>query len=690
MPRLQNFGQDPNVTLQDRLLGAGSEQGITYTYTLRSIFDRFQQEGITGPGISLFYRLVAADDAVEEDQGKFDSTAYVGNELDLTTANAQGVIIEVSTESDNVDVTEYFNIFRQNSIIAITGVTTGTPEFAVYETQTDVSITNGVATITLNRLGASDNAKFRIGTQLHLQIIAPAGSAGADGATGPQGDQGIGIVPNQVLDRSDNEDMSSTYTITLEDPSGNTSPQPLTFTVPLVGMVTNDNIDIQRSGTTDSGEIVNGQIRLDLQEFPNPDEVQVVNDADNPVSFKEYRNEATFDADTETKPENQVGIWDDAPESTEVITEAATARAALGTVEKPTGQTETVLITIDADGTEGTVTLSSVIAGMPQTFEDSRIVSFISQNYAVSGSDATFTLSVTVDLNDYTTSPTLTISDGTNNIPYTGNIASTDGSQTFTTATLTYSSLPQNFTATLVSDNSNGVSRTVTQNRNVNVPTTPDFSISRTITGFSNSAMSSLNNNRFEFYDGGDVDLVVNRTTPSGWTAGGETIDDISIAIPGTAAATESTTQTWSYAVSGVSDVSRTRSYTISPIRSFRFGSFTPSDGMTIAQDIAAQTNDENGLGDFSVWNNSPGRNFRLGTASPLGMITIDIQENAHLYFMYDASLADLNSITQMAGITIDYLASGTIAQRPNVHGYKVYTTDGLPFASGSITLNIT
>ena len=231
MPRLQNFGQDPNVTLQDRLLGAGSEQGITYTYTLRSIFDRFQQEGITGPGISLFYELIAADDDVGAGQGKFDAADYDGEVLDLTSAASEGVVLEVSTTSDNTNVTEYFNIFNQNSIVAITGVTTGTPEFAIYELSTDPVVDNGVVRITLDRLGASDEAMFRVGTQLHLQIIAPAGTQGADGE---QGDQGIGIVDGQTatITAGGGTGEDTTFSVALNDPSGDTTPDPIEFTVP--------------------------------------------------------------------------------------------------------------------------------------------------------------------------------------------------------------------------------------------------------------------------------------------------------------------------------------------------------------------------------------------------------------------------------------------------------------------------
>ena len=331
----------------------------------------------------------------------------------------------------------------------------------------------------------------------------------------------------------------------------------------------------------------------------------------------------------------------------------------------------------------------------PPVFVLPTVSAFSSSVISYANNMASFSLTVSFDLNDYHTAPSVSITDAAgNSVPLTG-VQAIDGVQNLTTATLSVSSLPQRYTLAVSGDNSAGdTSSPITRVLDVNIPATrPSFTLSAAASSFTYPPTPTSAATSFELFDAGTVLLTETIVAATDWTIRPilpTIIPDVVVTSSTTTTQSVSRTRVWDFAVShSDSPLSVTRNYSVTPQRSFRYGSMVPTMGMSLDDTIRAMAQDRTGLGNFTVWDNGTNTEIAFPRRSPVGTITLNIIANSHIYLLYDAALPSLRAITQQAGIVIDYLASNVIVQREDYAGYKVYTSDGLAFAPGTITLTI-
>ena len=390
-------------------------------------------------------------------------------------------------------------------------------------------------------------------------------------------------------------------------------------------------------------------------------------------------------AGTATSIEGIVGdTW-----SFTVTPRLAQGRRWIGT--EPAAQTASGTF-MTADAAEETSTLTFVGTNAALALPT---LTLASTNFAVGASNVTYTVSASVDLNDHTQSPTITLTDVDQGsvIPTGWTLNSVDGVQVNTIAR-TATSLPQQYRLTVTGEAADGSTTSQQQDLIVNVPITrPSFTSNISSTGFVLSSPAEGLTRNLERYDTGSIVRDITEVPISGWTINDTTAQEtFNINDPATTAQyTFSTTRSWNYVATGShSPHAQTTTATLTNIRSLRYGSMVPTAGTTLADHIAGMTADENGLGDFAVWNTPSNTTIEHGTVNPSGeRITVEIINNSFIYIMFDGARPDLTSIIQV-GPGFNLLDSGTFTlHSAQVDGYKLYTTANR-LIPGSITLDLT
>ena len=656
MARIKTYINDSVITGGDRFLGTDAADNSTKNFTVSELADYYARTGVADPDKLSFQFSYAGlynnqTLAAGEFRYQIDSTASTTS---FGWANVTAIAISTK-DSNGTDIDPVVSIALDRTIKM---TNPANADSYAYFTVTQIdTIQNGNAALLTLGFDSGTNTISR-----SLTSIAFLGGAGSGGGTTltveeegsevgrPRGIDTLNFEGSRVT-ASESSERERTINIEVAD---------------VVSMVDDQNQDENLefwSGTLEQYEMLT----------PDEDTLYYITD------------DITGDAVQAITPE------DTDPELTGI--RIGTQDYQLG------GGTEVSAIEPTSDdATLNGIQIGDVRYRLPggavQQITQPSITDFARTGYTISGTDVSFGLTITVDLNSYTESPALTIvnlDDVNTPLNIVGGLTETDGPQTVTVAALTYDELPQQFRATLVSQRNSQAAPADVRTLTVAAPAAPTVSLSPSVnSGFDQyTPQFGATSANYERYDLGVVSIGVTRTSVDGWTPGMETFGDITVANPGTQAFSETQTFDFSYAISGVDDVRRTLTYQMNPIRSFRYGSLVPTSGMTLEDTLEAMTDDLDGFGDFTVFDNGTNTEIEYGTTSPLGATTINIIEGAHLYFMYDASLPDLNAIEQMAGVTIDYLAAGTFALRGTTHGYKIYTTTGLPFTPGSIMLNL-